>query len=153
MLNIGDKAPDFSLLDQNGTVHTLKSYNGQKVVIYFYPKDNTPGCTTEACNFRDEYAQIKNKAILLGVSGDDQESHKKFSHKYSLPFPLLADTNKETINAYGAWAKKLLYGKSFLGIIRCTYIINEQGRIEKVFPKVNASKHIAEVLAVLNNKT
>lgn len=146
-LEIGDMAPDFELMDQEGKKHNLKMYRGKKVVIYFYPKDDTPGCTAEACSIRDNYSAFKKAGlIVLGVSADSKESHKKFSQKYSLPFTLLSDEGHEVLQKYGTWKKKSLYGKIMMGIARMTYIIDEQGKIIKIYPKVKPSEHAQEIL-------
>lgn len=150
MLKEKTKAPDFSLKDQNGKTHKLSDYKGKKVIIYFYPKDDTPGCTTEACSFRDSYADFKKKgAVVLGVSVDDEKSHKKFIDKYSLPFTLLADTDKKVVEKYGVWGEKTFMGRKYMGTSRVTYLIDEKGNILKVFPKVKPSEHIKEILPLL----
>ena len=141
MLAIGEKAPSFSLPDQNGVVHTLEEYAGKKVVLYFYPKDNTAGCTAQACGFAQLYPQFTEKgAAVLGVSKDSVASHKKFEEKYGLPFTLLSDESLETIKAYDVWQEKKLYGKVSMGVVRTTYLIDEQGVIVKAFGKVKAKK-------------
>ena len=146
----GDPAPDFRLPADDGKTYSLKELRGQKVVLYFYPKDDTPGCTKEACSFRDNLARVRSKgAIVLGVSKDDLESHAKFRDKYSLSFPLLSDPEGKVLTAYGVWKEKSLYGKSFMGIERTTYIIGKDGKIEKVFPRVRVDGHVDEVLAAL----
>jgi peroxiredoxin Q/BCP len=150
MLNINDKAVDFTLTNQDGEPVSLSDFKGKKVVLYFYPKDNTPGCTTEACGLRDVYDDILDLgAVVLGVSADGEESHTKFRMKYHLPFHLLADTEKKVLNAYGAWGEKKMYGKSYMGIKRITYIINEEGNISNAWPKVSPKKHADEILAAL----
>ena len=150
MLNKGDKAVDFSIKNQEGELISLKDFKGKKVVLYFYPKDDTPGCTTEACGLRDIYDDILDLgAVVIGVSKDDAKSHVKFKDKYNLPFHLLADTDLEVIKAYGAWAEKKMYGKSFLGVQRITYLIDENGVIAKAWPKVSPDKHADEVLDAL----
>lgn len=150
MLKPGDKAPDFSLPDQTGTTVRLKDLRGSTVVLYFYPKDMTPGCTQEACDFNDGFAALRKKgAVILGVSGDDAASHRKFADKFGLKFRLLSDTDKSTIKAYGAWQKKSMYGRTFMGIVRSTFIIDEQGRVRAVFPKVKVRGHVEEVLKAL----
>lgn len=150
MLKEGDKALEFSLKDQNGKMHKLSDYKGKKVIVYFYPKDDTPGCTKEACNFRDNFSDFKKKgAIILGISADDEKSHKKFAEKYSLPFTLLSDPGHEVLEKYGAWTKKSMYGKIFMGIQRITYLIDEKGIVIKVFPKVKPDEHADELLALL----
>lgn len=150
MIEEGKNAPSFSLPDQDGKIHTLKDYLGKKIVLYFYPKDNTPGCTTEACSFRDEIAFFKkNNTMVLGISADSVKSHKNFSEKFSLPFPLLSDESKKMIGAYGVWKEKSMYGKKYLGIERTTVIIDENGKIKKIFPKVKVKGHTEEVLEAL----
>ncbi len=150
MLQEGTVAPDFTLQADGGGEVTLSDYRGKKVVLYFYPKDDTPGCTTEACNFRDGYGQILAAgAAVLGVSPDDVKSHDRFKIKYNLPFALLSDPDHRVAEMYGAWGEKKMYGKTYMGIIRSTFIIDEQGTIVKVFPKVNPEGHISEVLAAL----
>ena len=145
----GNKAPDFTALDQNGEKVKLSSFKGKKnVILYFYPKDMTPGCTTQACDFRDQQKKIKT-TVILGVSIDSQERHKKFIEKYDLPFKLLADTNKKVVEKYGVWQEKKLYGKIFMGIVRTTFLIDKNGTVRKIFPKVKVKNHIEEVLAEL----
>ncbi len=140
-------APPFSLPDQDGTIHKLSDYAGKWLVIYFYPKDDTPGCTTEACSFRDEYDYIKEHgAVVLGISKDSVASHKKFAEKYNLHFPLLSDESTETIKAYNAWGQRSLYGRLFMGIIRSTYIINPDGQIVKEYPKVTPKQHAVQIV-------
>jgi len=146
-LKIGDKAPAFEAVDQDGNPISLKNYSGKKLVLYFYPKDDTPGCTAEACNLRDNYELLLKRGYqIIGVSADDGKSHKKFIEKYVLPFPLIPDKEKTIIKAYGAWGKKNLYGKEYDGIIRTTYVISEKGIIEKVFSKVDTKNHTAQIL-------
>jgi peroxiredoxin Q/BCP len=150
MLKEGDKAPSFELPDQDGKVHKLADYKGNKVVLYFYPKDDTPGCTKEACNFRDEHTEIQNaRAVVIGVSKDSVAKHKKFVDKYKLPFTLLSDESTEMLKSYGAWQNKKFMGKEYMGIQRMTYIIDEKGIIVKVFPSVKATSHIKEVMEAL----
>lgn len=150
MLKVGTKAPDFTVEDDQGQKVSLKDFKGKKVVLYFYPKDNTPGCTTESCNFRDEYSKIKKAgAVILGVSKDSVASHQKFKEKYNLPFPLLSDPDLTILEPYGAWGDKKMYGKTYKGIIRSTYVIDEKGKIAAVFPKVNVKTHADEILKVL----
>ncbi|MBP7554576.1 MAG: thioredoxin-dependent thiol peroxidase [Spirochaetes bacterium] len=147
MLSVGDKAPDFTLKDGEGKDITLSSFLGKKVVLYFYPKDNTPGCTTEACGFRDVYDYILEKgAAVIGISRDSSASHKKFADKFNLPFYLLSDKDGAVLESYSALGEKKLYGKIFIGILRITYIIDENGIISKVFPKVSPKDHAKEVL-------
>lgn len=149
-LKVGDKAPTFSLRDDSGKTVALSDFKGKKVVLYFYPKDSTPGCTTESCDFRDNLSRInKAKAVVLGISADSVESHKKFKEKQSLNFPLLSDPEHEALEAYGVWQEKSLYGRKFMGIVRSTFIIDEKGKIVAVFPKVKVAGHVEEVLAVL----
>lgn len=150
MLKEGEKAPSFSLPDETGTKVSLADFAGKKVVVYFYPKDDTPGCTKEACSLRDNYDAILEKgAVVIGVSKDDGESHKKFKTKYDLPFYLVSDPDAEMIKAYGAWGKKSMYGKEYDGIMRYTYVIDESGTVIKAFEKVNTETHGEEILAVL----
>lgn len=150
MLKIGQPAPDFALLDDTGASVRLSSFRGKKVVVYFYPKDDTPGCTKEACAFRDGIAGLKARgAVVLGVSADSVESHGKFKTKYRLNFPLLSDVQRAVAHAYGVWKEKSLYGRTFMGIERTTFLIDEQGRITRIFPKVKVEGHGDEVLASL----
>lgn len=147
------RAPNFSLQDQNGTIHTLADYAGKWVVLYFYPKDDTPGCTTEACNFRDERDVIAElgKAEVVGISKDSVASHKKFADTYNLNFTLLSDESLETIKAYNAWGERSMYGKMYMGIIRSTFIIDPSGNIAKHYPKVTPKKHAAEIIKDLKD--
>ena len=150
MIQEGQKAPGFSLPDQDGTVVSLDEFRGRKVVLYFYPKDNTSGCTVEACGFRDVYDEILSRgAVVVGISADSSKSHANFRNKYELPFHLLSDTEKEVIQSFGAWGEKKMYGKTYMGIVRSTFIIDEKGIVTKVFPKVTPKEHAAEVLALL----
>lgn len=143
-------APDFSLLDQNGATHSLRDYRGKKVVLYFYPKDDTPGCTTEACSFRDDYPAFqKSNAVILGISPDPVKSHKKFANKHSLPFPILSDVEHKVCEMYGVWGKKKFMGKEYDGVFRTTFIISTDGLIEKVFEGVKPDVHSMEVLEAL----
>ena len=147
MLEVGTQAPDFSLKDQNDTKHSLSEYQGRWVVLYFYPKDDTPGCTKEACGFRDSYKTFTdNKITVFGVSKDDVTSHKKFADKFELPFSLLADTNGEVCKNYDALAVKKMFGKEFVGIKRITYLINPEGEIAQAYPKVKPEQHAKEIL-------
>jgi len=151
MVKEGNKAPDFSGKNQEGQLVKLSSFKGKKnIILYFYPKDMTPGCTTEACDFRDQYKKFKNTTIL-GVSIDPPDRHQKFITKYSLPFDLIADENKKIVEKYGVWQKKKLYGKTFMGIIRSTFIIDKNGVIQKIFTKVKLKGHVEEVLHFLKN--
>ena len=150
MLEVGTKAPDFTLPDQNGDMHTLEEYRGKKVVLYFYPKDNTPGCTKQACNFGELYPQFTEKgAVVIGVSRDSVASHKKFEEKYNLPFTLLSDPELNCIQAYDVWQEKINYGKKSMGVVRTTYLIDENGVIEKAFGKVKAEKNPEQMLGEL----
>ena len=150
MLETGTKAPDFSLPDQNGSTVRLSDFQGKKVVLYFYSKDNTPGCTRQACAFAASYEQFKTQnVIVIGISKDSVASHLKFSQKHDLPFILLSDPELQAIQAYGVWQEKKLYGKVSMGVVRTTYIINEQGIIEKVMPKVKPDTNVADILAHL----
>ena len=151
MLKEGNKAPAFKLKNQDGETVSLSDYKGKKVVLYFYPKDNTSGCTKEACSFRDGFPKFgKLNAEILGVSADSVESHKKFARKFKLPFTLLSDESKKMIEKYGVWKEKSMYGRKYMGIERTTFIIDEEGRIKKIFPKVKVPEHDKEVLEVLN---
>lgn len=144
------KAPDFELPDQDGKIHALKDYLGKWVVLYFYPKDDTPGCTTEACNFRDDYSQYeKEDIVILGVSKDSTKSHAKFIEKYQLPFPLLADEEHKTIEAYQSWGLKKMMGREYMGTLRNSYLIDPEGMIAKAYPNVKPADHSAEILADL----
>ena len=146
-LNVGDKAPDFVSKDQNGNSITLSQFLGKKIVLYFYPKDNTPGCTDQACNLRDNYESLlANGYIVLGVSIDDEKSHTKFINKFNLPFPLIADTEKEIVNLYGVWAEKSMYGKTYMGIVRTTFLIDENGVITEVIAKVKTKEHYSQII-------
>lgn len=146
-LSLHQPAPDFSLPDQTGKVHTLKQYRGKWVLLYFYPKDDTPGCTSEACSLRDQWSEFKNvNAVVLGVSADSSDSHQEFADKYQLPFPLLADPEKTVVNAYEAWGEKKLYVTIYQGILRKSYLIDPHGKIAKIYPKVTPKPHAKEVL-------
>ena len=149
-LTIGEKAPDFSLPSTDGRTISLGDLRGKKVVLYFYPKDSTPGCTKEACDFRDHADRLKRKgARVIGVSADSVKSHEKFSKKYDLPFPLLSDESKEMLRAYGVWKEKSFMGRKYMGIVRTTVVIDEEGKIESVFEKVSVKNHVDEVLEKL----
>tara|TARA_B100000959_G_C14869327_1_gene577676 strand:- start:336 stop:797 length:462 start_codon:yes stop_codon:yes gene_type:complete len=151
-LKEGDIAPDFSLPASDGENVSLNDYKGKKVVIYFYPKDDTPGCTIEACNFRDDYSEITDAgAVILGVSKDDIKSHNKFINKFDLPFLLLSDESTEMISAYGAWVKKKMYGKEYYGVFRKTYLIDEEGEIQRIWPKVDVKTHSKEIIDLIKN--
>jgi peroxiredoxin Q/BCP len=151
MLKIGEKAPQFELKDSFGKIISLKDFSGKKIVLYFYPKDNTSGCTREACDFRDSFPEFnKLNAVVLGVSADSEKSHQGFSAKYKLPFTLLSDPDKEVIQRYDVWKEKSLYGKKYMGIERTTVVIDEKGNILKIFPKVKVDGHVDEVKKVLN---
>ncbi|WP_149554885.1 thioredoxin-dependent thiol peroxidase [Treponema pectinovorum] len=150
MLNIGTKAPDFSLPDQNGVIHSLSEYAGKRLVLYFYPKDNTSGCTKQACSFAELYPNFKEKGVeILGVSKDSVQSHKKFEEKYELPFTLLSDTELTVIKAYDVWKEKKLYGKTYMGVVRTTYLIDENGMIIRSEEKVDAGKNANDTLKLL----
>ena len=145
-LKIGDKAPSFSGKDQNGQEVSLEKLKGRKVVLYFYPKDDTPGCTAEACNLRDHHEELlKEGYTVIGVSADDEKSHQKFAGKYNLPFSLLADPDKNIIQNYGAWGEKKMYGKAYDGILRKTFVISGEGKIEKIIEKVKTDDHTRQI--------
>lgn len=143
----GSKAPDFTCKNENGQTVKLKDYKGKKVVLYFYPKDDTPGCTAEACSLRDNYKGLQKAGYeIIGVSSDDEKRHAKFKQKYQLPFNLLADTDRQVHEAYGAWVKKSMYGRDYMGTARVTFIINEKGLIDEIIEKVNTKEHAAQIL-------
>jgi peroxiredoxin Q/BCP len=143
----GDKALAFSGKNQNGEQITIEQFKGKKLILYFYPKDNTPGCTAESCDLRDGYEELKGKGYeVVGVSPDSEKSHQNFSSKYNLPFHLIADTKKEILNAYGAWGMKKMYGKAYEGVLRTTFIIDENGTVVKVFTKVKTKEHVQQIL-------
>jgi len=147
----GSKAPSFEGIDQNGKLIKLSDFAGKKVILYFYPKDNTPGCTAEACNLRDNYTDLINKGfVVIGVSPDSEKSHKGFISKYALPFPLIADTSKKILTDYGVWGEKKMYGKSYMGVIRTTFIIDEKGIVEKVITKVETGDHTNQIYNLYN---
>lgn len=149
-LAVGQPAPDFKLATDEGQLVSLADYRGKKVVLFFYPEDDTPTCTKEACAFRDGIGDLqKHGAVLFGVSADSVNSHVKFKRKYRLNFPLLSDVDKQAINAYGVWQEKMLFGRKYMGIVRTTFIIDEQGKIAKIFPKVRVDGHFDAVLAAL----
>lgn len=149
-LKEGDRAPDFTLESSEGGKVALKDLKGKKVVLYFYPKDNTPGCTREACSLRDHNAELKKAGVVvLGVSKDSISSHQNFAKKYALPFALLSDADTKMAASYGAWGEKTLYGRKFMGMIRMTFLINEQGKVAKIWPKVKVDIHGADVLAAV----
>lgn len=153
MLKEGDGAPQFATKNQNGDEIKLSDFRGKRIVLYFYPKDDTPGCTKEACSLRDSFNVFEEKGIkILGVSTDSEKSHQKFISKYSLPFDLLADTDKTLVNAYGVYGEKSLYGKKYMGINRTTFLIDEAGKIAKIFKKVKVDEHAAEVLEAFGEK-
>ena len=146
-LQTGDKAPEFEVNDQDGNLVKLVDSRGKKVVLYFYPKDNTPGCTAESCNLRDNYEQLQSKGYeVLGISSDNEKSHRKFIEKQNLPFILLADTNKKVHDLYGTWIEKSMYGRKYMGTARVTFIIDEDGRIEEIIEKVNTKDHTSQIL-------
>ena len=153
MLEVGMNAPDFTLLDKRGNSVSLSDFLGKKVVLYFYPKDSTPGCTRQACAFAQNHSNFEDKnVVVIGVSKDSVASHLKFAEKYELPFVLLSDPELVAIQAYGVWQEKKLYGKVSMGVVRSTYLIDEQGMIEKVMPKVKPDTNAAEILAYLNGE-
>jgi len=146
-LKVGDAAPDFSVNDQSGNPVKLSDFKGKKVVLYFYPKDNTPGCTAEACNLRDNYEALQKAGYeILGVSSDNEKSHQKFVDKFELPFTLLADTEKEIHEKYGTWVEKSMYGRKYMGTARVTFIIDKEGKIEEIIEKVKTKDHTAQIL-------
>ena len=150
MIKEGNKAPEFNLPASNGKTITLKDLKGKNIVIYFYPKDDTPGCTVEACGFRDSYKEIeKLGAVILGVSPDNVTSHEKFIKKFNLPFNLLADTDKKMCQNYGVWVEKSMYGKKYMGVARTTFIINKEGKISKIFEKVKPEGHNKEIIEAI----
>jgi thioredoxin-dependent peroxiredoxin len=150
MLEVGSPAPDFTLEDQSGSSYTLSDQRGKWVVVYFYPKDDTPGCAKEACSFRDALPRFQDVgAEVYGVSADDRGSHEKFARKYDLNFPLLVDPEKRVLNAYGAYGEKSMYGKKYMGVLRVTYLIDPDGRVAKVWPKVKPEGHADEVRAAI----
>ena len=150
MLEIGTKAPEFSLPDENGEIRNLSDYKGKKLILYFYPRDNTPGCTKQACGFANLYPQFSEKGVeIVGISKDSVASHKKFKEKYSLPFTILSDTELQIIQAYDVWKEKKLYGKTSMGIVRTTYLLDENGVIIKAMDKVKAAENPEEMLGLL----
>ncbi len=151
MLKIGDNAPEFKGVDQNGNAIQLSDFTAKKLILFFYPKDNTPGCTAEACDLRDNYDKwLEMGYHIIGVSPDSEASHQKFISKHNLPFPLIADQEKHIIKAFGAWGLKKLYGREYEGLLRTTFVINESGIIEQVFTKVKTKDHSNQILATLN---
>jgi thioredoxin-dependent peroxiredoxin len=149
-LKEGEKAPDFTAKDQNGNTVSLSDYKGKNIILYFYPKDDTPGCTAEACDFRDNYQSLLSKGFqVIGVSIDTEKSHKKFETKYSLPFPLIADPEQQIVEAYGVWVEKSMYGKTYMGTARTTFIIDENGVIKKIIEKVDSKNASQQVLDML----
>ena len=150
-LKEGMKAPGFEGIDQNGITVKLSDFTGKKVVLYFYPKDDTPGCTAEACNLRDNWnSLLKEGFVVIGVSPDSEKSHKSFAGKFSLPFPIIADETKKILNDYGVWGEKKMYGKTFMGVIRTTFIINEKGVIDKIITKVDTGEHTKQIFDLYN---
>jgi len=146
-LQVGDPAPAFTVKDQNGSEVKLSDFKGEKVVLYFYPKDNTPTCTNQACNIRDNYELLLKKGYkVFGVSPDSEKSHQKFIRKHNLPFPLLADTGHQMVEAYGVWGEKTLFGRTYMGVLRTTFVINKKGIIEEIISKVESSKHTDQIL-------
>ena len=151
MIEIGKKAPDFALPDQDGNIRKLSDYKGKSVVLYFYPKDDTTGCTKEACSFRDSFAEYHKAGIeVLGVSIDDEKSHQKFREKYKLPFTLLADKDKKVVEKYGVWVEKINYGKKYMGVARKTFLIDKNGDVVYIFDRVKPEEHATEVLEKLS---
>ena len=149
MLQEGDKAPAFKAKDQDGNVVSLADFKGKKVVLFIYPEDDTPTCTEEVCNLRDNFSLLKKKGFtVLGVSPDDVKSHKKFEQKFHLPFPLLADPERKIIEAYNTWGEKQMFGRKYMGVFRHTFIIDEKGKLEKIFRKVHSKKHTQQILDV-----
>ncbi len=147
MLKVGDKAPAIESIDQDGNPIKLSNFSGKKIVLYFYPKDNTPGCTAESCNLRDNYQTLLDQGyVVLGVSGDSPKSHKKFIEKYELPFPLIADEDKSVHEAFGTWGEKQMYGKTYMGTLRTTFVIDENGVIIEVIEKVKTKDHTTQIL-------
>ncbi len=150
-LKAGDLAPAFEANDQNGNSVSLESLKGKKIILFFYPKDNTPGCTAEACNLRDNYADLKEKGFeVIGVSPDSEASHQKFITKFDLPYTLLVDSEKKILNDYGAWGEKKMYGKTYMGVLRSTFIIDSDGKIEKIIEKVKTKEHTKQIYGELN---
>jgi thioredoxin-dependent peroxiredoxin len=150
MVEVGKKAPLFTLKSTDGSEISLSDFKGKTVVLYFYPKDNTPGCTKEACSFRDNLSRVKKKgAVVLGISADSVKAHKKFTDDHGLNFPLLSDENRSVLNAYGVWKKKTMMGKSFMGVVRTTFIIDSEGIVTHIFPNVKVDGHVDAVLEVL----
>lgn len=146
-LQVGDPAPAFSVKDQDGNQVKLSDLKGEKVVLYFYPKDNTPTCTNQACNIRDNYGALLKKGYkVFGVSSDSEKSHQRFIKKHNLPFPLLADTEHQMVEAYGVWGEKTLFGRTYMGVLRTTFVINKKGIIEEIISKVESSKHTDQIL-------
>lgn len=146
-LKVGDKAPNFKGLNEKGETVSLSDFKGKKLILFFYPKDNTPGCTAEACNLRDNYEALKKQGFaLLGVSPDSAKKHQNFIKKFDLPFPLIADTEQEFLKAYGVWGEKQMFGKKYMGVIRTTFVIDEQGKIEKIIEKVDTENHASQIL-------
>ena len=153
MLKAGEKAPDFTLPDKDGNPVSLAAFRGKKAVVYFYPKDNTPGCTRQACAFRDAYEGFRSSdVVVIGISKDSESSHQKFAEKFALPFLLVSDLERAAIEAFGVWQEKKLYGKVSMGVVRSTFIINEEGVIEKVFPRAKPDTNAAEILAYLEGQ-
>lgn len=152
-LSVGDKAPEFEGIDQNGNIIKLSDFSGQKLILFFYPKDNTPGCTAEACNLRDNYMVLQQSGFkIIGISADSVKSHQNFAAKYNLPFPLIADTEKKILKSYGAWGTKKMYGKESEGTLRTTFVIDEDGKIMHIFRKVDTKNHAEQILKEINLK-
>ena len=152
MLKLHQTAPDFTLPDQDGKMHTLSDYRGKLVFLYFYPKDDTPGCTTEACSIRDNFSQFTNAGVkVFGISIDSVKKHWKFAQKYDLPFTLLADESKEVVEKYGVWGEKKFMGRTYMGILRTSFLIDSRGKIAKIYEKVKPAEHVKEVLSDISN--
>lgn len=151
-LKVGDPAPDINSIDQDGNPVNLKSFTGSKVILFFYPRANTPGCTAEACNLRDHYSELLDKGFkIIGVSADDRKKQTRFKEKYNLPFPLISDTDKKVISDYGVWGPKKFMGKEYDGIHRTTFVISEHGKIEKIFKKVKTKEHSEQIFEAYTN--
>ena len=153
MIEVGQVAPDFSLLDKDGKVHTLRAFKGKKVVLYFYPKDNTPGCTKQACAFRDNMNRFNDKnVVIIGISKDSIKSHQKFANQFNLNYLILSDETLQVIQAYGVWVEKTMYGKKYMGVSRSTFVIDEHGMIEKVYKKATPDKSVGDIIDYLEGK-
>ncbi|MEY4134098.1 MAG: thioredoxin-dependent thiol peroxidase [Saprospiraceae bacterium] len=150
IIKVGDKAPEFNATDEAGNPITIGQFKGRKLILFFYPKDDTPGCTAENCNLRDNYADLLARGFaIVGVSPDSAKKHQGFKSKYALPFPLIPDTDQQILKLYGAWGEKQMYGRTYEGVLRTTFVINEEGIVEKIFDKVDTKDHTAQILKVL----